>query len=181
MPGVVFALCERPSAGLLSLATASGWSVSILNTHSGPGVTARSLWLHPSSCSFVLLWVESGRRDDRWYYGNSSYQCEDLIKLQILSCVRSVGSTLPICSLKSALLLFYFCHLVFNFINFLHVVFKPQSGSSVCELCPIVNAFYDSALFYWSRPPGCLIYGRISSDSSFSFCWHNTEKRSDSL
>lgn len=41
---------------LHSLATASGWSVSILLTHSGPGVTARCLWLHPSSCSFILLW-----------------------------------------------------------------------------------------------------------------------------
>lgn len=56
-PCAVCGICSPWAAlcWLLSLATASGWSVSILLTHSGPGVTARCLWLHPSSCSFILL------------------------------------------------------------------------------------------------------------------------------
>lgn len=33
----------------------------------------------------------------------------------------------------------------------------------------VVNAFYNSALFYLGGPPGYNIYGKICSDSS-SFC-----------
>lgn len=84
--GVVRGIC-CPCAALcwpLSLAMASGWSVRVLLTHSGPGETAHCLWLHPAVAHLSCCEIESGRRADRWYYGNSSYQLEDLIKLQIL-------------------------------------------------------------------------------------------------
>lgn len=142
---------------------------------------------HLSCCE-----IESGRRDDRWYYGNSSYQCEDLIKLQILSCVRSVGSALLICSWKPALLLFMsglnniLCCQVASNVNVLR--------SPTCPLClpsltltwylnhtvwllSLRNASYCKCIlqfspFYWGRPP--LFMVELVGTALF-FCWQTPE------
>lgn len=130
---VVFAPRERPSAG------SSPWLRPVVGLSVVCSPTVGLGWQHaasdytPAVAHLSCCEIESGWRDDRWYYGNSSYQCEDLIKLQILSCVHRVGSALLICSWKPALLLFssrlniiLCCHVVFN-LNF--------SRSPTCSLC----------------------------------------------
>lgn len=80
------AFCWPPSP-----AATSGWSVSTVFTHCEPRVTQHTASdCTPAVAHLSCCEMEQGWREDRRYYGNSSYHCKGRINLEIFSLVISL-------------------------------------------------------------------------------------------